>query len=184
VQCSVVHAASACGSVCPNEAGVSHQAGHAVLTDAPAVESELSEHAWRSIGGSRRDMNVIDRVRQPRIGEFALRDPRPFPAVVAGSGDADQLTESLHLEEVAVVVNEPAATHLVVSFAKDTAARFSTSRSCFSSAFSLRSRLHFELLRAFTDDPVLDRIHRTATQQHYRTHEFGDSLLIERRSAA
>jgi S-adenosylmethionine:tRNA ribosyltransferase-isomerase len=43
---------------------------------------------------------------------------------------------------------------------------------------------HFELLRAFTDDPVLHKIHRTATQRHYRTHEFGDSLLIERRAAA
>jgi S-adenosylmethionine:tRNA ribosyltransferase-isomerase len=43
---------------------------------------------------------------------------------------------------------------------------------------------HFELLRAFADDPVLHSIHRTATQQGYRTHEFGDSLLIERRAAA
>jgi S-adenosylmethionine:tRNA ribosyltransferase-isomerase len=43
---------------------------------------------------------------------------------------------------------------------------------------------HFELLRAFTDDPLLHKVHRTATQQDYRTHEFGDSLLIERRAAA
>jgi len=43
---------------------------------------------------------------------------------------------------------------------------------------------HFELLRAFTDDPILHRAHRTATKRHYRNHEFGDSLLIERRKAA
>ena len=38
--------------------------------------------------------------------------------------------------------------------------------------------------RAFADDPLLRTIHQTATEQHYRTHEFGDSLLIERRNAA
>lgn len=43
---------------------------------------------------------------------------------------------------------------------------------------------HFELLRAFADDPVLHSVHRTATERRYRTHEFGDSLLIERRNAA
>jgi len=43
---------------------------------------------------------------------------------------------------------------------------------------------HFELLRAFADDPVLDSVLRTATKRHYRTHEFGDSMLIERRPAA
>lgn len=43
---------------------------------------------------------------------------------------------------------------------------------------------HFELLRAFTDDPVLHSVHQTATERRYHTHEFGDSLLIERRNAA
>jgi S-adenosylmethionine:tRNA ribosyltransferase-isomerase len=43
---------------------------------------------------------------------------------------------------------------------------------------------HFELLRAFADEEVLQRVHRTATERGYRTHEFGDSLLIERRDAA
>jgi S-adenosylmethionine:tRNA ribosyltransferase-isomerase len=43
---------------------------------------------------------------------------------------------------------------------------------------------HFELLRAFADDPILLSAHRTATEQNYRTHEFGDSVLIERRDAA
>ena len=43
---------------------------------------------------------------------------------------------------------------------------------------------HFELLRAFAADPVLRSAHRTATERRYRTHEFGDSLLIERRRAA
>jgi len=85
-------------------------------------------------------MNVIDLVRQPRISEFAPGDPRAPPAVVAGSADADQLAESLHLKQMPMVIDEPAATHLVVSFAKYTAARFRISRSCFSSAFSLRSR--------------------------------------------
>ena len=43
---------------------------------------------------------------------------------------------------------------------------------------------HFELLRAFADDPVLLNAHQTATKQNYRTHEFGDSILIQRRDAA
>ena len=41
---------------------------------------------------------------------------------------------------------------------------------------------HFELLRAFTSDAVLHEMHDVATKRHYRTHEFGDSMLIERRA--
>lgn len=41
---------------------------------------------------------------------------------------------------------------------------------------------HFELLRAFTSDAVLHDMHNVATKRHYRTHEFGDSMLIERRN--
>jgi S-adenosylmethionine:tRNA ribosyltransferase-isomerase len=43
---------------------------------------------------------------------------------------------------------------------------------------------HFELLRAFTEDQVLERIHSTASRHLYRSHEFGDSLLVERRPVA
>ncbi len=43
---------------------------------------------------------------------------------------------------------------------------------------------HFELLRAFTADSVLQRIHQSATKRRYRTHEFGDSILIQRHSSA
>ena len=39
---------------------------------------------------------------------------------------------------------------------------------------------HFELLRAFADDPLLDRISTTAVACGYRAHEFGDSMLIDR----
>jgi S-adenosylmethionine:tRNA ribosyltransferase-isomerase len=39
---------------------------------------------------------------------------------------------------------------------------------------------HFELLRAFADDAVLDRISGTMAGRGYRSHEFGDSVLIER----
>ncbi len=39
---------------------------------------------------------------------------------------------------------------------------------------------HFELLRAFADDAVLDRISAALAERGYRTHEFGDSMLIER----
>jgi S-adenosylmethionine:tRNA ribosyltransferase-isomerase len=42
---------------------------------------------------------------------------------------------------------------------------------------------HFELLRAFADDPLLDRLNATAIDRGYRAHEFGDSLLIERQSS-
>jgi S-adenosylmethionine:tRNA ribosyltransferase-isomerase len=40
---------------------------------------------------------------------------------------------------------------------------------------------HYELLRAFQDDSVLRRAIAEAEMHAYRTHEFGDSLFIERR---
>jgi S-adenosylmethionine:tRNA ribosyltransferase-isomerase len=39
---------------------------------------------------------------------------------------------------------------------------------------------HFELLRAFADDAVLNRMSMVLAEYSYRTHEFGDSVLIER----
>jgi S-adenosylmethionine:tRNA ribosyltransferase-isomerase len=39
---------------------------------------------------------------------------------------------------------------------------------------------HFELLRAFADDAVLDHISASLAAHGYRAHEFGDSMLIER----
>ncbi len=43
---------------------------------------------------------------------------------------------------------------------------------------------HFELLRAFLGDSLLQRVHRVATEHVYLSHEFGDSLLVERSYAA
>jgi S-adenosylmethionine:tRNA ribosyltransferase-isomerase len=40
---------------------------------------------------------------------------------------------------------------------------------------------HYELLRAFTDDETLARANAALETRGYRTHEFGDSVLIERR---
>jgi hypothetical protein len=39
---------------------------------------------------------------------------------------------------------------------------------------------HFELLRAFAADAVLNEISVTVSEHGYRPHEFGDSILIER----
>jgi len=39
---------------------------------------------------------------------------------------------------------------------------------------------HFELLRAFTDDELLEQMSAALDAHHYRGHEFGDSVLIER----
>ena len=39
---------------------------------------------------------------------------------------------------------------------------------------------HFELLRAFADDSVLNRMSMVLAEHSYRPHEFGDSVLIER----
>ena len=39
---------------------------------------------------------------------------------------------------------------------------------------------HYELLRAFTDDATLGRVNDELAARGYRTHEFGDSVLIER----
>ena len=39
---------------------------------------------------------------------------------------------------------------------------------------------HYELLRAFTDEAVLRRADRELSAHGYRTHEFGDSVFIER----
>jgi S-adenosylmethionine:tRNA ribosyltransferase-isomerase len=43
---------------------------------------------------------------------------------------------------------------------------------------------HFELLRAFTDDVTLSRVNHELVARAYRTHEFGDSVLIERNSGS
>ncbi|HTD03606.1 S-adenosylmethionine:tRNA ribosyltransferase-isomerase [Undibacterium sp.] len=40
---------------------------------------------------------------------------------------------------------------------------------------------HFQLLRAFTDDATLAQANAELESDGYRTHEFGDSVLIERR---
>jgi S-adenosylmethionine:tRNA ribosyltransferase-isomerase len=40
---------------------------------------------------------------------------------------------------------------------------------------------HYELLRAFHDDGVLSRMDTEANSRGYRTHEFGDSIMLERR---
>jgi S-adenosylmethionine:tRNA ribosyltransferase-isomerase len=42
---------------------------------------------------------------------------------------------------------------------------------------------HYELLRAFADDRVLDHVRVAIEERGYRAHEFGDSLLIERQGA-
>ena len=43
---------------------------------------------------------------------------------------------------------------------------------------------HFELLRAFADDATLHRAADELIAHGYRTHEFGDSVLIERKTPA
>ena len=41
---------------------------------------------------------------------------------------------------------------------------------------------HYELLRAFADDAILQRAAAELASQGYRTHEFGDSVLLERQA--
>ncbi|MEO7190354.1 MAG: S-adenosylmethionine:tRNA ribosyltransferase-isomerase [Vicinamibacterales bacterium] len=41
---------------------------------------------------------------------------------------------------------------------------------------------HYDLLRAFADEATLARADQELDAQEYRTHEFGDSVLIERRA--
>jgi S-adenosylmethionine:tRNA ribosyltransferase-isomerase len=41
---------------------------------------------------------------------------------------------------------------------------------------------HYELLQAFLDDATLERASRELDERNYLTHEFGDSVLIERSS--
>ena len=43
---------------------------------------------------------------------------------------------------------------------------------------------HYELLRAFAGDTVLRRMSITLEEHDYRTHEFGDSVLLERQQPA
>jgi S-adenosylmethionine:tRNA ribosyltransferase-isomerase len=45
-----------------------------------------------------------------------------------------------------------------------------------------RATSHFELLRAFQDDATLYRVSEELDARAYRTHEFGDSVLIEART--
>jgi S-adenosylmethionine:tRNA ribosyltransferase-isomerase len=46
------------------------------------------------------------------------------------------------------------------------------------------SESHFELLHAFANDTILFPVSASLAQHGYRTHEFGDSVLIERQTAA
>jgi S-adenosylmethionine:tRNA ribosyltransferase-isomerase len=39
---------------------------------------------------------------------------------------------------------------------------------------------HYELLRAFVDDQTLRRMDQELNARAYRTHEFGDSVFVER----
>lgn len=39
---------------------------------------------------------------------------------------------------------------------------------------------HYQLLRAFMDDATLASASTALERRHYRTHEFGDSMLIEK----
>lgn len=41
---------------------------------------------------------------------------------------------------------------------------------------------HYQLLRAFVDDATLNRASEEMNGLGYRTHEFGDSILIERQT--
>jgi S-adenosylmethionine:tRNA ribosyltransferase-isomerase len=43
---------------------------------------------------------------------------------------------------------------------------------------------HYELLRAFLDDDTLAEVSTALETARYRTHEFGDSVLIERQTAS
>jgi S-adenosylmethionine:tRNA ribosyltransferase-isomerase len=43
-----------------------------------------------------------------------------------------------------------------------------------------RGGSHYELLRAFADDETLGRVAEELDERAYRTHEFGDSILLER----
>jgi S-adenosylmethionine:tRNA ribosyltransferase-isomerase len=43
-----------------------------------------------------------------------------------------------------------------------------------------RGTSHYELLRAFVDDETLGRINHELNARDYRTHEFGDSVFLER----
>jgi S-adenosylmethionine:tRNA ribosyltransferase-isomerase len=43
---------------------------------------------------------------------------------------------------------------------------------------------HYDLLRAFVDDATLEGLTATLDESGYRTHEFGDSVLIERQRPA
>jgi S-adenosylmethionine:tRNA ribosyltransferase-isomerase len=43
-----------------------------------------------------------------------------------------------------------------------------------------RGTSHYELLRAFVDDETLGRIDHELNALDYRTHEFGDSVFVER----
>jgi S-adenosylmethionine:tRNA ribosyltransferase-isomerase len=42
-----------------------------------------------------------------------------------------------------------------------------------------RGTSHYELLRAFADDVLLDRIDQELNGKGYRTHEYGDSVFVE-----
>ena len=123
-----------------DQAQFTHDPSHTLATDPATVPSQLPPDAWRPVGAARGGVDIEDVICQPRIIEERFRDDRLRPGVKRRARQLDESGKSLHLKEMTVVINEPAATHLVVPRAKYCAARFRISRSCRSSATSLRSR--------------------------------------------
>ena len=107
----------AAAAVGADEAALGHDPRDPLAGMTPTSVAELALDPGRAICAARRAMNVVDRVREPRIIEVVLRQWSGRPLVETRSGNVDEFAEPLDRELPGMLGDEP-ATHLVVSCAK------------------------------------------------------------------
>lgn len=104
--------ARTCESVC------GHDPRHAVSSDPVTAVAKLSQDARRSIAVARTDMDLFGLIKARVVIPFSLTGLVVQPRVVGGTGkinDASQIADGVF---DLVVVDEAAAGHRSVSFAK------------------------------------------------------------------
>jgi hypothetical protein len=95
-----------------------HDPRHAVTPDPVTAMAQLSEDARRAVGVAREGVDLFDLPQERVVLPRSLTGLVVQPRVVGGTGKFDDPTEILHGVLGLVVVDEAAAGHRSVSFAK------------------------------------------------------------------
>lgn len=121
-----------------DEADPSHETSDPLQTDAPSFIVEIAQHVRRAIGPVAPVMRRADVQDQPIVRDGPDTRPARAPHVEAGRRDLEHSTHESH-GILALVASNAGVPHRD-SLAKNAAAFFANSASCFSREFSRRSR--------------------------------------------